>query len=507
MLMVNNINKSNAATSSYSYLQYKNKITGLASGMDIDSIMEKLMKAESAQMEKLQQQKQKYEWKRDAYREVNTTLSAFEKGMLDNYGWSKNWNAKTATSTSSSVSVTANSTASGNLTITEATAATSGQKLVDLKGTGFTNQSTLADLGIAGDGSIKIKAVNDAGEYTEKEIEYKKTDKISDLMSKINNSGVGITALSSTDTISLQANSTGKGADGSIAVTADSNGVFQKLGLTDGTGKVAEGTNGSMVVNGVKMESTSNKYNVSGYTVKVTNNIVAGTDAPAKISSTTETKSIVDKVKEFVATYNGLIEDLNKRVSEKKNLSYQPLTDAQKAELKDDEIKKWEDKAKAGLLKSDANINKVLSDMRSTISNYGAGSDDMLTKIGISTSKTWSDNGKLEIDENKLTKALEEDPNVVMRIFTGDPEKGTKGIVSELRTTAQNAVKNIEKTAGRESASDSSYALGKNLQDINMKIDDWKDRLKGIEERYWKQFAAMESAIQKANSQSAIFAQ
>ena len=73
---------------------------------------------------------------------------------------------------------------------------------------------------------------------------------------------------------------------------------------------------------------------------------------------------------------------------------------------KDDEIKKWEDKAKAGLLKSDANINKVLSDMRSTISNYGAGSDDMLAKIGISTSKTWSDNGKLEIDENKLTKAL-----------------------------------------------------------------------------------------------------
>jgi len=145
--------------------------------------------------------------------------------------------------------------------------------------------------------------------------------------------------------------------------------------------------------------------------------------------------------------------------------------------------------------------------MRSTISNYGAGSDDMLAKIGISTSKTWSDNGKLEIDENKLTKALEEDPNVVMRIFTGDPEKGTKGIVSELKTTAQNAVKNIEKTAGRESASDSSYALGKNLQDINMKIDDWKDRLKGIEERYWKQFAAMESAIQKANSQSAIFAQ
>lgn len=504
--MVNNVNNSNTATSSYSYLQYKNKITGLASGMDIDSIMEKLMKAESAQMEKLQQQKQKYEWKRDAYREVNTSLSAFEKGMLDNYGLASKWNAKNATSTSSAVSVTANSNAVGNLTITEATAATSGQKLVDLKGTGFTNQSTLADLGIAGDGSIKIKAINDAGEYTEKEIEYKTTDKISDLMSKINNSGVGITALSSTDTISLQANSTGKGADGSIAITVDSNGVFQKLGLTDGTGKVAEGTNGSMVVNGVKMESTSNKYNVSGYTINVTNNISA-TDAPAKITSTTETKTIVDKVKEFVSTYNGLIEDLNKRVSQKKNLSYQPLTDAQKAELKDDEIKKWEDKAKEGLLKSDATLNKVLSDMRSTLSNYGSGSEDMLAKIGITTSKTWTDNGKLELDEDKLTKALEEDPNIVSRIFVGDKENNREGIIASLRTTAQNAVKNIEKTAGKTSSAEDSYTLGKNLKDVNTKIDDWKDRLKGIEERYWKQFAAMEAAIQKANSQSSIFMQ
>lgn len=505
--MVNNMNNtSNTSTSSYSYLQYKNKVTGLASGMDIDSLMEKLMKAESAQMEKLQQQKQKYEWKRDAYREVNTSLSAFEKGIFDNYGLSKNWAAKNVTSTSTAISATANSNAAGNLTITEATVATAGQKVGDL--VGITSQSTLSKLGMTTDGKIKIKAINDSGTYTEKEISYKTTDTISDLMSKISNSGVGITALASENKISLQANSTGTGVDGSINVTEDGGGVFKALGLlaTGTTGKVAEGTNGSMVVNGVKMESTSNKYNVSGYTVNVTNNIAA-TDAPAKISSTTETKTIVDKVKEFITTYNGLIEDLNKRVSQKKNLSYQPLTDAQKAELKDDEIKKWEDKAKEGLLKSDATLNKVLSDMRSTLSNYGSESEDMLAKIGITTSKTWTDNGKLELDEDKLTKALEEDSNIVSRIFVGDKENNREGIIASLRTTAQNAVKNIEKTAGKASSAEDSYTLGKNLKDVNTKIDDWKDRLKGIEERYWKQFAAMEAAIQKANSQSSIFTQ
>lgn len=603
--MVNNMNNtSNTSTSSYSYLQYKNKVTGLASGMDIDSLMEKLMKAESAQMEKLQQQKQKYEWKRDAYREVNTSLSAFEKGIFDNYGLSKNWAAKNVTSTSTAISATANSNAAGNLTITEATVATAGQKVSsgatladlgfsatngtftykidgqeksiaysktdtfdslakklnatgdfevtvtngsngatintkikkDIEATGnnlvflnklgltdgtanpnsksrlvegklaFTEATTMSELGLTDGGEFTIKAINDQGKYTEKTIKYSATDKISDVMSRINGSGVGVTALAANGKLSLSANSTGTDVEGSIKISADGNQLFQKLGLADATGKVAEGTNGSMVVNGVKMESTSNKYNVSGYTVNVTNNIAA-TDAPAKISSTTETKTIVDKVKEFITTYNGLIEDLNKRVSQKKNLSYQPLTDAQKAELKDDEIKKWEDKAKEGLLKSDATLNKVLSDMRSTLSNYGSGSEDMLAKIGITTSKTWTDNGKLELDEDKLTKALEEDPNIVSRIFVGDKENNREGIVASLRTTAQNAVKDIEKTAGKASSSEDSYTLGKNLKDVNTKIDDWKDRLKSIEERYWKQFAAMEAAIQKANSQSSIFTQ
>lgn len=603
--MVNNMNNtSNTSTSSYSYLQYKNKVTGLASGMDIDSLMEKLMKAESAQMEKLQQQKQKYEWKRDAYREVNTSLSAFEKGIFDNYGLSKNWAAKNVTSTSTAISATANSNAAGNLTITEATVATAGQKVSsgatladlsfsatngtftykidgqeksiaysktdtfdslakklnatgdfevtvtngsngasintklvkDIEATGnnlvflnklgltdgkattgpgnqsvsgklaFTESTTMSELGLTDGGEFTIKAINEQGTYTEKTIKYSATDKISNVMSRINGSGVGVTALAANGKLSLSANSTGTGAEGSIKISADGNKLFEKLGLADATGKVAEGTNGSMVVNGVKMESTSNKYNVSGYTVNVTNNIAA-TDAPAKISSTTETKTIVDKVKEFITTYNGLIEDLNKRVSQKKNLSYQPLTDAQKAELKDDEIKKWEDKAKEGLLKSDATLNKVLSDMRSTLSNYGSGSEDMLAKIGITTSKTWTDNGKLELDEGKLTKALEEDPNIVSRIFVGDKENNREGIVASLRTTAQNAVKDIEKTAGKASSAEDSYTLGKNLKDVNTKIDDWKDRLKGIEERYWKQFAAMEAAIQKANSQSSIFTQ
>ena len=80
------VNNATSSQLAYSYLQSKNKISGLVSGMDIESIMEKLMKAESSQMEKLQQQKQRYEWKRDAYRDVNTKLNTFQQDLFVKYG-------------------------------------------------------------------------------------------------------------------------------------------------------------------------------------------------------------------------------------------------------------------------------------------------------------------------------------------------------------------------------------------------------------------------------------
>lgn len=54
---------------------------------------------------------------------------------------------------------------------------------------------------------------------------------------------------------------------------------------------------------------------------------------------------------------------------------------------------------------------------------------------------------------------------------------------------------------------DQQYALGKELVGINQRMDTWKTKLENIEARYWKQFSAMEKAINKANEQSSMFAQ
>jgi len=47
-----------------------------------------------------------------------------------------------------------------------------------------------------------------------------------------------------------------------------------------------------------------------------------------------------------------------------------------------------------------------------------------------------------------------------------------------------------------------TFSLGRSLKEMNNQIERFEDRLKMMETRYWKQFSAMETAINRANSQS-----
>ena len=57
------------------------RISGLASGMDIDTIVKNLMNAERMPLDKLKQNKQTLEWQRDDYRAMNTLLLDFRSTL------------------------------------------------------------------------------------------------------------------------------------------------------------------------------------------------------------------------------------------------------------------------------------------------------------------------------------------------------------------------------------------------------------------------------------------
>ncbi|UXJ69548.1 flagellar filament capping protein FliD [Lysinibacillus fusiformis] len=620
-------------SASFSYLTTSNKrFTGLASGMDIDSIVEKLMKAESAKMEKLQQQKQKYEWQRDSYRSVNSKLESFRSELFDNYKPSSFIPKTASVSDSSKVSVTASSSAAGSLEISSVTslakgaskagalnninALNSSHKLSDLgvlssgtakftingeeksivfnpsdsidsvvsklKSAGFENAkfvngfydetnniyvngsfslgqdvevtadnknflqqigfnanvgdtlastdisqtaippggykankaSTLKDLGLDLNGKEKgeltFNVLQRDGSMKATTIEYNETDTVDQLVKRINSSGAGITALFSEGQLSLNTTATGEAVGGSLQVLSDTGeSLLSSIGFSsNATGQIANGENAIYTINGITKTSQTNSINELGYSITFNKTF---TDGPVSVSSIDDADSIVKQVKSFVELYNGLVESLNSPLKERKEYSYQPLTDAQKGAMSEDEIKKWEEKAKKGILRNDSAISTVVSNMRSAIYAISTDKDskyNSIFNIGITTTKTYSDGGKLEIDEKKLKAAIEENPEAVMDLFTrsavGD-DKG--GLITQLRETAKTGIDTIAKKAGKAGAVENTFTLGKDLISVESKIKDWQSKLKKIEERYFKQFSAMEAAMQKANSQAGLFMQ
>jgi flagellar hook-associated protein 2 len=149
-----------------------NRIGGLASGMDIDSIVKKLMNAERAPLNKLFQKKTTYEWQRDAYRGVNAKLKAFDTYIADNLVL-KSISTKTATSSNSNlVSALATGKASGTMSIegvsqlAEAGRITSGQ----VNANGSTKMKDLAS------GTIEFRAIQADGTMAKETAKIEITD-------------------------------------------------------------------------------------------------------------------------------------------------------------------------------------------------------------------------------------------------------------------------------------------------------------------------------------------
>lgn len=519
------------------------RIGGLASGMDIDSIVEKLMQAEKAPLNKLEQNKQTYEWQRDAYRDVNKELKAFDTFLFDEMTMQSSLLKKNVSSTNTAISATNVSAKDGaSVSVSEISQLATSTRRVGTLDPGTLKSTKMSELGLIGDSEIKLSVLQKDGNFKEVSVKVSANDTLNDVVGKLNDR-TGLSAFydENSGKMSVMVNATGEGKEfgevfpnalggasggnvSSIFVSEDANSVLSKLGfgtevdLSHGgppsvvgnkNDANSDGQNAKLTVNGLEIERSSNTFEVNGISLTL-NDTYSGTK-PISLSASTDVNNMVDKIKKFVETYNGLVDSLNGKVKEKKYRDYQPLTAEQKADMEKDDIEKWEEKSKSGLLRNDSIIRSGLSELRSTMYEKGGSSNsliDTLHELGITTTSSYLDGGKLQIDEDKLRAAITNDPEAVSDTFTRSlksGEKGEEGIVQKLRSSLSNTMLNIEKKAGKATSTEHNYSIGKNLLSVDDRIDAWKSKLEMIEERYWKQFTAMEIAINKANQQSSIF--
>ncbi len=289
---------------------------------------------------------------------------------------------------------------------------------------------------------------------------------------------------------------------------------------TDNDVFTAYGSNSTLEVstdgeNFTKYTSATNLFTFDGTTINLTDvkEFKAETDEDLiTVETKKDTSGIKDVIKGFVEDYNKLIEDLYKETSTKrpqKNKAYfDPLTDEQKDEMDADEIEKWEEQAKQGLLYRDNNIQKFLSEIRGVMSRGINGFT--LKDMGVQLTENWRDNGKLEIKEDKLDSAIEAYGDKIADFFTG-----SDGLAARLESTIDKAISTKTKKygyltslAGMENTkTDTDNQIYKEMQSIQSIIDKLNEKYEKEQDRYWNQFTALEKYMAQMQQQASYFMQ
>ena len=275
-----------------------------------------------------------------------------------------------------------------------------------------------------------------------------------------------------------------------------------------GTANGVTGTNGTIKVDGIEYETTDNKVTVGG----VTYNALNVTETAATVSVTQDVDAIVDKVKSFVEDYNKLLASLYEKYDEKPDSGYKPLTQSQKDAMKEEQIEKWEKKAKEGLLYHDKTLSKIINDMRNAVSTSVSGLGDgnkynSVYSIGISTTGI---KGQLTLDETKLKKALSEDSDAVYNVFAKLDTTATaskngvvkeNGVAQRLGDIFTNATKLIKNRAGSSTDITEDSDLNNLLRNLQTKMSNFKKLMSAFEDRLYKKYDAMEATLAKLGMQ------
>lgn len=539
------------------------RVFGLGSGMDIDQMVADMMKVErNMRITKLEKQKQIDLWKQEAYQEINRDIANFildvkkEFGLTgstttgtlynksaDSFTWVKSASSSDTTKATATATAKAiNGTYSLNITqLAEGVSKTSVSAITTGTGT-----NTLQDqFGMSASFSFTIKTnitENDTTNYPtgEKTFTFDPTvDSIDDVVDAINNAGIGVTAAYDSDLDRFFLNTSSTGSDKYFQITSDSSN-FLSDGIGDGSGnklKLKLQTNTKYSGKDLQFDfgdatgltKSSNTFSINGI------NITAKSIGTTNITVDTDVDSVYEKISNFVEKYNDIIAKINEKLSEKVYRDYEPLTDEEKEALSEDQIEKWEEMAKSGLLKNDSILSRMISNVRLGMYQSVTGlssSMNQLTQIGIDTGE-YSEKGKLVIDEAKLKEAIINNASGVIDLLFNEPESYTddtdkynkSGIINRLFDDMIEGMKDVIDKAGPGNDSELlrdvsssiliDFITGANLQNgsismldedilrLEKQITNQENILTKIEDRYYSQFTAMETALNEMNQQSA----
>lgn len=495
------------------------RLTGMASGLDTDSMVQELVKASSTKKESLEKAKTKLGWKQTAWSDLNTKIYSFFSKSLSNMRLEGSFKKKSTTVADTSIAsvVAGDSAVNGTQSLVVKKLATAGYltggKLEKTDGTAATAATTLSEMSTLS--STDTAKINVKVGTTNTEISVTGDTKISEVITQLNNAGVNASFDATNQRIYVNSKTSGTAGDFTIeAVSGDTNAptALAGLKLTAGSGAIEiDGSDASITLNGADYTSTNNTFTINGLTItaqKESSKDTNGDYIPTNINTSDDIDGIYKMVKDFFGEYNKLMIEMDTLYNATSSKGYEPLTDDEKESMSDDEITLWEDKIKDALLRRDSTLGTVVSTMKSAmIQSFDVnGTETSLTTFGIETMSYFlaadNEKGAYHIDGNsddtatagnkdKLKTAIASNPDQVASFFTKLANNLYDELNKQMKSTAYRTIYKVY----------DDKKMQQEYDDYDDKISDQEEKLTDLEDRYYKQFSAMESAMTKLNSQ------
>jgi flagellar hook-associated protein 2 len=438
------------------------QLSGLASGLDTQTIISQLMSVERQPRTKITLEQSATTKRQSLLQDINTKLTALKSANDDLKSISTWLDTQTVESGDST-----------KLTATRTGGAPPGGYDVAITQLATAERRTYAFASPAADGPMKI--LN--GDGTERaSIDLKAGASVDDAVAAINsNTDANVYAVNVNGDLVMAAKSTGDTS------------AFSATGVGTQTERIA-GLNAQLTVNGTPVERQSNTITdaLPGVTLTLKGKTSATNTVGLTVSAPGPDKdAIVKKVQNFVTAYNALVTTTRADLSEKRIPSAATTADAQ-----------------TGTLFGDSGLTSMLSSFRNAISAPVAGLTGLtsLADLGITTGAPNTGtavnqdaiDGKLVLDTTKLGAALDSNPLGVRKLLGG--LSGTDGFAQAFATS-------LAPLQGVGGIFDSRIsAATTDLKDITDRLAVFDARMDAKEDAYNKKFTALETAMQASQS-------
>lgn len=504
------------------------RLPGLATGMDTEAVIKQMLNGEQSKIDKAKQKEQIINWQQEIYREVISDVKGFNDKYFsltskDSIINSDAWNTLTLTSSNTNVITATGMAGSSKIDYKFdvkklAEPAKAQSSLVDLK-----KDSKLTDLGATPGDTFKIDFGQgaDGNPIYSENITIEPDDTIETLVNKINNSNDGkLKASYSEMTGQFSIETLGTGTSSEFKIVNENGSVSNSLDFLkmktktiDSSGKESiEDFKGSAIGSKSIIE-VSSKDGTLKKTIEEDSNIFivdgikyeVNSIGSSEITSKQDTKPVVEKMKSFIDDYNKIMDKMYDLITQKVKNDYQPLTEEQKKDMTDEEIERWEKQAKQGILRNDSEMRKFIDEMQNAI--FGD-KMDVLLEMGISSHDDYNKKGQISLDEDKFIKALENNSEKVYEVFAKNENSVMEKIKSTINKYTGGSSSIFAKKAGLEktsSAVNNFYSEQlKKQADIIKKL---QRQMQDKENSLYKKFGALESSMNKLNSQMNYFMQ